>query len=446
LLNQPKQEVGDLKTGILSWSTSLAGLAILLLLGLRPTAVNAALMENLSLQYEGITRVYDLYIPTNASQQPAALIVDLHGFQVSKTTQRLWSKFDVLAEQEGFYVAFPAGVQFAWNSRIGWIRNDDVGFLRELVAQLVDQYDIDPNRVYATGHSMGGEMVYRLACEAADFFAAFSTVATTENEADVPNCHPSRPVPVLSINGLTDPVYQYYGDRIFQWSAPATLDFWRQKNACTGTLEHEDYGPHAWCDTDRQCGDGVETALCTVTGDGDSWSHVIYRNTAGLDLAELSWNFFQNFTADRAETEFQINAGLNDAWVSAEAPFQGFFFTVYQNLGALMLSWFTFDSQPFTENTATFGASDQRWVTGLGSYTGNTVTINVENTSGGVFNLREPLASQDSGYGTITLDFKHCNEALLTYHFPASGLSGEMNLTRVTPGNVALCEALSAPR
>ena len=266
---------------------------MLFLLGVQPATVHAALMENLNLQHEGLTRTYDLYIPGTQGQQPTALVIDLHGFLVSTTTQRQWSKFDLLAERKGFYVAFPAGVQFAWNSRIGWIRNDDVGFLRELAGELVKQYNIDPNRIYATGHSMGGEMIYRPACEAADFFAAFATVATTENDDDVSNCRPFRPVPVLSINGLTDPVYQYYGDHMFQWSAPATLEFWQQKNACSGTLEREFHNPEAWCDTDRYGGDGVEAALCTVTGDGPSWSHVIYHNTARLDLAELSWNFLK---------------------------------------------------------------------------------------------------------------------------------------------------------
>ena len=423
----------------------MLGLAILLLLCFRPATANAALLENLSLQHEGITRVYDLHIPGNAGQQPAALVVDLHGFQVSKTTQRLWSKFDVLAEKEGFYVAFPAGVQFAWNSRIGWIRNDDVGFLRDLVTQLVQQYNIDPNRVYATGHSMGGEMVYRLACEAADFFAAFSTVATTENEADVPNCHPSRPVPLLSINGLTDPVYPYDGDRVFQWSAPATLDFWRQNSACTGTLEHENYGPEAWCDTDRQCGDGVETALCTVTGDGESWSHVIYRNTAGLDLAELSWNFFQNFTADRAGAEFQINAGLNDAWVSADAPFQGMFITAFPVLKLMFAAWFTFDSVPPGGSAmAMFGSPDQRWVTALGLYDSNRAELKAELTTGGEFNASDPLPIQDTEYGTINIEFANCEKGSVEFDFPSAGEQGSFNIKRVVDSDVALCEALNS--
>jgi plastocyanin len=141
---------------------------------------------------------------------------------------------------------------------------------------------------------------------------------------------------------------------------------------------------------------------------------------------------------------FQINAGLNDAWVSADAALQGLFFTVFEDLGIFFLSWFTFDAvAPEEGTTAVFGAPDQRWVTGAGNYTGDTVTLSVELTSGGIFNGSVPEATQTPGYGTITIVFISCNEAIMTYNFPSVGLSGEMTLTRVVTDNVALCEMLS---
>lgn len=138
-----------------------------------------------------------------------------------------------------------------------------------------------------------------------------------------------------------------------------------------------------------------------------------------------------------------VNAGMNDAWVSDDAPFQGFFFTVYEDISLLFLSWFTFDSVAPTTGTATFGAIDHRWVTGAGTIIGNTVTINVELTSGGVFNGPVPEATQQPNYGTITIVFLDCDTAVLTYSFPSVGLFGQMTLTRVVPDNVAMCEALS---
>ncbi|MFT5139478.1 MAG: DNA-binding beta-propeller fold protein YncE [Lysobacterales bacterium] len=150
-------------------------------------------------------------------------------------------------------------------------------------------------------------------------------------------------------------------------------------------------------------------------------------------------------TVTEVVPDFMINAGLNDAWVSADTSFQGFFFTVFENLNLFFLSWFTFDSVPPSGDVATFGAADQRWVTASGVYTGNSVTLNLELTSGGIFNGSVPLAVQSLAYGTISIVFNNCNEAVLDYNIPSLGLFGQMTLTRVVTSNVALCELLSAP-
>ena len=142
---------------------------------------------------------------------------------------------------------------------------------------------------------------------------------------------------------------------------------------------------------------------------------------------------------------FTINAGINDAWVSADAPLQGLFFTVFPDTGFFFLSWFTFDSVLPDPGVppAVFGASDQRWMTGGNFYSGNSVTLNAELTSGGIFNGSDPTASQQPGYGTITIVFNSCSEAVLSYNFPSVGLSGEMTLTRALLDNILLCEMLN---
>ncbi|MBT8063201.1 MAG: hypothetical protein HKO64_11035 [Xanthomonadales bacterium] len=143
-------------------------------------------------------------------------------------------------------------------------------------------------------------------------------------------------------------------------------------------------------------------------------------------------------------SQFTINAGINDAWISADAPFQGLFFTVFPDLGLFFLSWFTFDSvPPDSGEMAVFGAPGQRWVTASGPFEGNTATLSVELTSGGIFNASDPLAMQSAGYGTISISFTDCDEALLSYDFPAVGLSGQMTVTRAVPTNNALCQSLA---
>lgn len=138
---------------------------------------------------------------------------------------------------------------------------------------------------------------------------------------------------------------------------------------------------------------------------------------------------------------FQINEFLNDAWVRSGVPFQGLFITVFPVLKQVFVAWFTFETVPPGENTAAFGASDQRWVTALGSYSGNQATLQAELTTGGLFNSDLPLASQDAEYGTLELEFEHCNLATVSFDFPDAGLSGVFEISRALDSNVALCEA-----
>jgi hypothetical protein len=141
---------------------------------------------------------------------------------------------------------------------------------------------------------------------------------------------------------------------------------------------------------------------------------------------------------------FTINAGLNDAWVSAEAPFQGMFITVFPVLKFMFAAWFTFDSQtPPEDATATFGAADQRWVTALGSFDGNRAELKAELTHGGSFNSSNPVPTQDTNYGTINIEFSHCNLASVEYDFPDAGASGFFTMTRVVESNVPLCDDLN---
>ena len=49
---------------------------------------------------------------------------------------------------------------------------DDVGFLREVVAQVAAAHPVDTTRIYVTGHSYGCMMAQRFLAEASDLVAS----------------------------------------------------------------------------------------------------------------------------------------------------------------------------------------------------------------------------------------------------------------------------------
>ena len=143
--------------------------------------------------------------------------------------------------------------------------------------------------------------------------------------------------------------------------------------------------------------------------------------------------------------DFNINRHLNDPWVSSEAPYQGLFISVLPGPGYLFLGWFTFDFIPPPENNAFFGAADQRWVTGGGLYFEDSVTVNFELTTGGIFSGSTLMETQEQGYGIARIGFIDCHWAVMNYQFTGLGLAGQMMLERVPVGSAEFCQANSQP-
>jgi hypothetical protein len=144
-------------------------------------------------------------------------------------------------------------------------------------------------------------------------------------------------------------------------------------------------------------------------------------------------------------SDFEINSGLNDAWMIDGAPFQGMVITVFPVLKLFFVAWFTFDSEQPPENvTAVFGAPGQRWVTAMGFYDGNRAELKAELTTGGSFNASGPIPVQDTQYGTMVIEFSHCNLASVEFDFPDPGESDFFTMTRIVESNVSLCEQLNA--
>jgi hypothetical protein len=144
---------------------------------------------------------------------------------------------------------------------------------------------------------------------------------------------------------------------------------------------------------------------------------------------------------------FQISNTLNDAWYDPGTNGQGFFITVFPDIQKVFLAWFTYDTErPAGSVTAILGEPGHRWLTAFGGYNGDSATLDIELTQGGIFDANPPAPTQ-SPYGTIELIFNSCNEAELAYFIPSLGLTRNMLIQRTyaSPDTVALCEALQTP-
>lgn len=137
-----------------------------------------------------------------------------------------------------------------------------------------------------------------------------------------------------------------------------------------------------------------------------------------------------------------INPGFSDAWFNPATPGQGFFITVFPGRGTLFLAWFTYDTErPAGGVQASLGEAGHRWLTAFGTIEDNQAQLEIEVTSGGIFDSADPAVSQEAG-GSITLSFESCASGTVAYDLPSAGLSGEIPIQRVSNSNIANCETL----
>jgi len=144
---------------------------------------------------------------------------------------------------------------------------------------------------------------------------------------------------------------------------------------------------------------------------------------------------------------FTMNAGLNDAWYYPETSGQGFFITVFPLLRYVSLAWFTYDTElPPADATAHLGDAGHRWLTAIGPISGNGATMNIEMTSGGIFDTATDIQRTDppGSDGTISLMFQNCNAGTVEYDIPSISRRGMVPIQRVANDNVVICEALRA--
>jgi len=189
--------------------------ALSVALGLFLACVSAA-CSSATLTHGGQDRHYEVVVPDGFAR-PGPVLFVLHGGTRSGADIRRLTGFDKVGAQRGFATVFPDGLGNQWNDARRAPDSqlsediDDVGFLKGLAAKLVSDGIADPARIYATGMSNGGMMTFRLACEAADTFAAFAPVIANLPADAEAGCRPLRPVPMVIISGTQDRLVLWQG-------------------------------------------------------------------------------------------------------------------------------------------------------------------------------------------------------------------------------------------
>ena len=147
--------------------------------------------------------------------------------------------------------------------------------------------------------------------------------------------------------------------------------------------------------------------------------------------------------SEAAPDPIVINFGMTDAWFDPATDGQGMLIMVWENITFVFMAWFTYDTErPPEDVMAILGDPGARWLTASGPYEGDTATLDVFLTTGGVFDSEDPPAVTDpTPIGTVIIQWTSCNAGTLTYDIPSLGLMGVIPIQRIVIENVPICEA-----
>ena len=150
---------------------------------------------------DNISRNYIVYAPKNLGDN-RPLLISCHGMNQDAAYQKGMLQIESIADTAKFVTVFPNGIDRGWD--IGGDR--DLRFMLVLIDEMVAKYNIDRNRVYISGFSMGGMFTYHAMNRMADKFAAFAPISGYPMGGG--NYTSSRPVPIIHTHGTGDDVMQ----------------------------------------------------------------------------------------------------------------------------------------------------------------------------------------------------------------------------------------------
>jgi polyhydroxybutyrate depolymerase len=197
----------------------------------------------------GGARPFNLFVPsTYNSNTPAALIIALHGFNQDGDKFEKYLNLTPIAEADDILYVHPDGtadthgIRF-WNATPECCdfqspKVDDDAYIMSIIDQVSAQYSVDPNRIYVIGHSNGGFMANRLACDHADRIAGVVNIAGGTFTTGA-RCKPAAPISVLEIWGSKDVTYK--GNHILGKpiaGAEKIFTAWGKINQCVGSAQH----------------------------------------------------------------------------------------------------------------------------------------------------------------------------------------------------------------
>ena len=243
--------------------------------------------------------------------RPLPLVVSLHGFSGNGWLNSYWMDLFQSTHENEHLLLWPngtansAGVRF-WNATDACcnfedIDSDDVEWLTALIDEAVSLYGADPDGIILVGHSNGGFMSHRMACERGQLIRSIVNMGGSNYNDFANDCQDTGRPNILNVHGTLDTVIWYNGGILWSWgglnqypSAPLSTSFWADRSGCDvsstemGTLDLDSlvFGEETTMDEHLNCEDGNRVALWSI----ESGGHTPVFNEGSFAEETLDWS------------------------------------------------------------------------------------------------------------------------------------------------------------
>jgi polyhydroxybutyrate depolymerase len=257
-----------------------------------------------TIQHEGLTREYSIYVPASYDGTTNfPLLFNLHGGGGTNSDWQAASDMRPIADTADIILVYPqARPDPSDGNSCNWIPKvpgtfDDVPFFSSLIDTIASNYQIDQNRIYACGYSLGGDMTFELGCKLNNRIAAIAPVARTMQANPNSFCSPVHPTGVLTILGTDDLVSPYngivFGGIEYYISAAATHIYWATHNNCDATATMSTVSPSVERYTWSTASGCAYVEELKVIGGGHDWPGSFGNMT--IDANIEIWQFVSRY-------------------------------------------------------------------------------------------------------------------------------------------------------
>ncbi|MDQ7778909.1 MAG: PHB depolymerase family esterase [Planctomycetota bacterium] len=283
------------------------------------------------IEVKGLKRHYTVHVPTGYDGKTALpVVIMFHGGGGTAAGAMKETGWAEKADKEKFLAVFPEGSRpdpttpanfrqnpQTWNDGsdraiVGAAGReaDDVAFVNALIDDLAARFNVDKDRIYATGFSNGASMTFRVGREIAYRIAAIAPAAGSD-WLEKPEA--GRAVSLLYITGMEDPLNPIDGGEIKLGSRsagkkPPVREFimrWvkmlKLPEEPRSVCDKDGVKGVAYSRSDDDDGGGAEVVFYTVEGMGHTWAggksllpeSIVGKTSDKVKATDLIWGFFK---------------------------------------------------------------------------------------------------------------------------------------------------------